>query len=1051
MFRKLFLTAVLSIAAFAGAFSQNAGKVTVTGTVVDETSIPVVGATVMVKGNPAYGGTVTDVDGNFKFDVFKGATLEVSCIGFQTEEKLIGEACTWFVTLKDDSIRLDDVVVVGYGVQAKESIVGAIASVNSSVLENSGTTNINNALAGKVPGLLSYSTNASGAPGENTESLMIRGLSSWNGNAPLVMVDGIERDMSELSPNEIESISVLKDASATAVYGAKGANGVILVTTKTGKKGAPKFHVNAEYSMSSPVMLPEHIDAVTTATMVNTGYQNQGSFGSMYSAQELQKFKDGSDPLRYPDTDFYALMFKNFAPGVNADMSLSGGTDRLKYYLGASYVHEGSILKDLHELKQTNYKSDRITYRLNLDFSLTKSTTLSLKAGGSLKDIQGPVTSASATAPVSSQVMIGYMYRASTISYPAYYPGWATEMYPDPDYPDDHDIRIGGRQGNNVANPYSRLMQAAYIRNETNTNNADLILNQKLDFITEGLSASAKAGLTSYYSVMKERCYMGNPTWDINWESVDQGLDNPWVRSTSSNYVWNLKPYGVESANSAGSVGYVFYLEGALNYKRKFAKAHNVTGLLLYNQRQYNSAASFPKKNQSFVGRITYDYKGKYLFEVNAGITGSEQFAPANRYGFFPSVAVGYYVSKENWWKQSLPWWSTMKVRYSQGKVGSDNTTANWLYYTYWSKVTVGGNTFITEGAAANENARWETAVKRDLGFEFGWMDDSLLLNVDLYNEDRNDILISPIVTMFVANDYKDINAGAVKKHGVEIDLKYRKVFSNSLAMELGGMFGLSENRITYYEDLPYAPRYQKYTGTQYGAMRTGETLVDDKYFNSVDEIHGYPTYTSTWSGNVVPGIYKFLDYDRNGTISTDDTHAVKGSVYAPGVYSFSMGLGYKGLSFSLLGTGTIGKYLAVNGTAMVPFARNELLAHAMQVDYWSPTNHDATTAVPLFSDLMYAWGGGTIMGEGEGYDLGLVDYTWRKSDYFMLKEARLAYKFDLTGHHLRAIKGVTVSLTGNNLFLISPFPDINPTGTSGVAAVYPQMRVVKLGASFDF
>lgn len=1053
MFKKLCLALALAAVAFGSLHAQTSGKITVKGTVVDETSAPVIGAVVVVKGHTELGGAVTGNDGEFSINVPKGVTLEVSCIGYQTETKAFDQSGTWFVTLKDDAIRLDDVVVVGYGVQNKESVVGAIAQVNSAALERSGSTSINNALAGKVSGLLSYSASASGAPGENTESLMIRGLSSWNGNSPLVMVDGIEREMKELSPSEIESISVLKDASATAVYGAKGANGVILVTTKTGKKGAPKFHINAEYNISNPVMLPEHIDAVKTSEMVNVAYRNQGSFGSQYSAEALDAFKTGANPLRYPDTDFYSLMTKSFAQGIDADMSLSGGTDRVRYYMGASYVHEGSILKDLHELGQTNYSSDRITYRLNLDVNLTKTTTLSIKAGGNMTDTQGPITSSDATAPQSSSVIFGYMYRASTIAYPAYYPAWALELYPDPDYPLEHGIRLGNRQGNAVTNPYSLLVDAAYIRNEVNRINTDAILDQKLDFITKGLSASVKAGLSTKYQVTKEKVFVDNPLWDINWTSVDMGLDNPWIRSTTSNYVWNLKPYSVSSSNSAASVAVIFYLEGAINYKRKFNKAHNVTGLLLYNQRQYNSGASFPKRNQSFVARATYDYKSKYLFEANVGVTGSEQFAPANRYGIFPSVALGYFVSKEKWWQKAMPWWSTMKLRYSHGIVGSDNSTANWLYYTYWSKLSVSGaGNYIVEGAAANANARWETATKRDLGIEMGWMDNSLTLNLDFYNEDRNDILVSPIVTMFVSNAYKDINAGAMKKHGVEIELDYRKAFPSGVAFETGAMLGISENRITLYEDLPYAPEYQKYAGTQYGAMRTGETLVDNKYFNSVDELHGYPTYSSSWGGNVTQGVYKFLDYNRDGVITSDDLHAVHGSVYAPGVYSLKFGLGYKGFSFNILGTGTIGKYLPINGEAMVPFGRSELVVHRYQTDYWTPYNKDATAPTPMFSDLMYSWGGGTIVGStSNGYDLGLVDYTWRRSDYFMVKEARLSYTFDFQKNRTTAVKGLTVSLSGNNLLLISKIKDMNPTATKATNAAYPQMRMIKLGASFDF
>ena len=1054
MLRKCLLAVSLICGLLWSASAQT--KVTVTGTVVDEDALPMPGVVIVVKNNPAGGHAITGVDGHFTISVAKGSTLVASYMGYITQEKAFETAGDWFVTLSEDTTQLEEVVVVGYGVQKKESVVGAITQVNATQLANSGTTSVNNALSGKVPGLLSYSTNASGAPGENNESLMIRGLSSWNGNSPLVMVDGVERVMSELSPSEIASISVLKDASATAVYGAKGANGVILVTTKTGTKGAPKLHVNAEYSMSNPVIMPEHVDAYTTATMANVAYRNQGSFSSQFSDSALNAFKTGSDPLRYPDVNFHDLLMKDFAPGFNADVSFSGGTDKLRYYLGLGYVHEGSIVKDIHEFGETNWSSDRINWRLNLDFNITKTTLLSLKAGGNIKDVQGPLTNDSDKL-ISSKVVFGYMYKASTIVYPAFYPEWALDAYPDPDYPDEYGIRISDNQGHSIQNPYSFFMNAAYIRNEENRLNTDLILKQDLDFVTKGLSAQFKVGISSMYDVIKERAYLSNPKWNINWNGVDVGLDNPWIRSTSSEYVWNLKPYSVGVNNTAKDNKTIFYLEGSVNYARKFAKAHNVTGLLLYSQRQYNKGKDFPKRNQSLVGRVTYDYKGRYLIEVNASITGSEQFSPSNRYGFFPSVAVGYNMSKEPWWRKALPWWSTMKVRYSHGVVGSDNSTANWLYLTYWNKKSVAGGNAITEGAAPNENARWETAVKRDLGFEMGWLDDRLTLSVDLYSEDRRDILTSPIVTPFVAVSYKDINSGAIKKHGIEADIRYKHVFPNSLAMEIGGIFGISENRITFYEDLPYAQEYQKKTGTQYGAMLKGESLVDDRYFNTVDEIHGYPTYSSNWSQNVVPGVYKFLDYDRNGVIDQNDLHAVKGSVYAPGLYSISFGMGYKGFSFNLLGTGTIGKYITYNAEAMVPFVMEELSVHKSQIDYWTPENRDATAPVPLFSQSMYSWGGGSVEPVSEdvtdvpGYSLGLDGYTWRRSDYFMLKEARISYRFDFTKRRKSIFNGLTLSLIGNNLFLVSPIKDMNPTATSGTTAVYPQMRTLKIGLSMDF
>lgn len=376
--------------------------------------------------------------------------------------------------------------------------------------------------------------------------------------------------------------------------------------------------------------------------------------------------------------------------------------------------------------------------------------------------------------------------------------------------------------------------------------------------------------------------------------------------------------------------------------------------MALYNQRQLNSDASFPKRNQSFVGRVTYDFKGKYLFEANLGITGSEQFSKKYRYGVFPSGAVGYIVSKEKFWKNAMPWWSTMKLRYSNGVVGSDASKANWLYYSSWTKNNKG---YVIEDAAPNETARWETARKQDFGIEMGWLDNKLTLNVDLYDEKRSDMLMAPVVTPFVGVNYKSVNAGALKKHGFEVEFNWTDKTSSGFTYNVGGMFGLSENRITQYGDAPYAPEYQKYVNTPLESARTGNTLVDDKFFGSIDEIHGYPIYASEWT-NVAPGGYKFLDYVPDGSISQQDLHVLKGSTYAPGIYSFNFGCSYKGLSFKVLCTGTIGKYINYRRASIIPFYGGDAIVHTSHLNYWTPTNRDADVPALSLSDEMYSWGG---------------------------------------------------------------------------------------------
>lgn len=1021
----------------ASAQNRSASKtVKIKGSVIDEDSKPVPGVAVLVKGHPEFGGTMTDEKGGFVFNVPSDATVQFSCIGYKPVEMSVARNLDWLITMVEESVALEGTVVVGYGVQRKESVVGAITQVKAEDLEKTGTTDITSALAGKVSGLLVYSQN--GAPGQSDATLILRGLSSWNGNNPLVMVDGIERSMNMLSPTDIASISVLKDASATAVYGAKGANGVILVTTKTGSKGAPKFSVNVEQGLNSPMWTPDHVEAGTVTRMANIAYKNTQSFGSQFSDEVIKKYEDQSDPIRYPDVHWYDLLQKQFATSTNADFSVSGGSDRVRYYLGVSYVHEGSIIKEIYP--GTNFASDRINYRMNLDWDVTKSTLLSFKVGGVTNMVKNLASHS------GSSWLFSTIYQSPTITFPAYYPADVLKQYPDPNYPDADSDRVGANQGSKYENPYSALSDPDYVKNVNYRLFTDLILTQKLDFITVGLSATAKFGMTSAYARVSQEASTNFAKWNINWEAYDAGNTDIWeIQDNKSNYVWNDKPFSITQNNSPSGVSFITYLEGSLNYSRKFSRKHNVSALALYNQRQYNSGASFPKRTQSFVGRVTYDYKGKYLFESNIGVTGSEQFSPDYRYGVFPSAAVGYIVSKEKFWKRAMPWWSTMKIRYSNGWVGSDASGSNWLYYSSW-KQTRG---YYQEEAAANVTARWETAHKQDLGFEMGFLKNKLTVNVDLYDEKRNDMLMPPVVTAFVGVAYKDVNAGALKKHGFEVEANWRNTTSGGFTYSFGGMIGLSENRITKYGDAPYAPEYQKYAGTPLQSARTGDQLIDDKFFGSIDEIHGYPNYATEWT-NVVPGVYKFLDYVPDGKISQQDLHVLRGSTYAPGVYSFNVGGTYKGLTFKVLCTGTMGKYINYKRVNIVPFYAGAYVIHDSHLNYWTPTNRDSDIPALSFSDEMYAWGGGTST--YPGYNLAIPDFTWKRSDYMTVKEVMVQYRF--SGPNIKRILGVkhlAVGLVCNNLWTFSNIKDTDPQRLTTAANSYPTMRMLKLNVNLAF
>lgn len=1034
--RKLiiFVTAFLLLLVPAGAQE----RVTVSGLIVDEAGLPVPGAAVTVKGNPSLGGAVSDNGGQYSVTVPSGSVLEVSCIGFAAQEKRFTQSGVWNISLEPDSEILDDVVVVGYGTQKKESVVGAISQIGSEAIEKAGTPNITNAIAGKLSGVVTFQGN--GQPGNDDATIFVRGLSSWNGSSPLVMVDGVERSFSSLNPDEVKTISVLKDAAATAVFGARGANGVIMVTTKTGSKGAPKMHLSANYGISIPEELPQYVPAATVLNMANVALKNERSFGSVYSEEEIEKYRSGVNPARYPDNNWFGMLLNKFSQNFNATYSISGGTDRVRYYVSVGYNTDGSIVKRINNWQNTDFRYHKINYRANLDINLTKSTLLAVKVGG-MTDIEQHPDGTSVAALFTA------MYAASPCMFPAYYPKEVMYDVPDWEWPGLWEDRLAQSEGISFAkNPYTLLAQGNYTQTTRNRLNTDLTLTQNLDFITKGLSAKGMVSLTSIFSRYSQKGEQNLPVYRIDWDAYDDGGQNPWLSTEKGNDVYVQPPYSVSIDNTARSTSMVLYWEASLNYARKFAKKHNVTALALMNQRQSLSGASFPHRQQAFVSRVTYDYMGKYLFEANIGITGSEQFAPKNRYGVFPSGAVGYFISKEKFWQKAMPWWSTMKIRYSDGIVGSDEASANWLYYSSYTKNDK--KTIILEDRAANETARWETAHKRDIGIEMGFLKDMLTFSVDLFDEQRKDMLVTPTESPLSGVLSKDVNTGRMKKHGIDIEGKWRMTTPRGFYYEAGFMLGLNENRILSYEEPVNTPVYQKYAGTSYQAARTGMDLIDDRYFATVDELHGYPNALGEVSG-LYPGIFKMLDYNVDGSINAVDMHAIRGIAYPPMIGSFNLGFGYKGLTLNILFYGTHGKYINFNRGFWKEFIKQDLTVHTAQLDFWRPDNPDAAHPTLSFDDKLYSILGGS---SNDTYDMLIEGQSWRKSDYLTLKEVYLSYKFD--GNKIRQVfglRGLSITLTGNNLFTITDLIEGNPQRTFVSSSYYPIMRTVRLGVKLDF
>ena len=1038
----LLLFAVTAEPAAAG--EQDSGKqqptIQAKGRVVDTNGIAIAGAAVTVKGGSA-GGTISDAQGAFTLRVRKGDVLHVSFLGFQAREIAVTDASPLTIRLAEETHQVEDVVVVGYGVQKKESVLGAISQVNNEQLVNSGTTNITNAIAGKLSGVTTIQTG--GQPGNNDANIFIRGVSSWNGSTPLVLVDGVERSFADIDPNEVASLSVLKDASATAVFGAKGANGVIIVTTRTGSTGKPKMNISLSYGLDFPTMIPDHIGSAQTAELLNVALKNAQSYGSMIPRSEIEEYARPSsriNSIRYPDNDWFDIAMRRSAQTINANYNVSGGSQRVKYFHSLGYSHEGSIFKDFSEWSNANFRYDRINYRSNLDFDVTRSTKLSVKVGGVLGIKDTPTDKT-----VSG--MFNMMYSASPMMYPAYYPAWVLEEIPDTDYPDASGGRLSSPRTAYFGNIRTSLSTGEFEQTTDNKLYTDINFEQKLDFITKGLSVKANVSLSTYYSRISQTATNSNPTFYIDWNRYDAGDGNPWIYSAASEHVYENTPYAVTRGAMQNNYYVTFYWEGALNYNRTFGD-HTVTALALFNQRENVKGTAFPYHSQGVVGRVTYDYKHKYLFECNLGYTGSEQFSPENRYGFFPSVAIGWVPSQERFWKEAMPWWSKMKIRYSDGLVGSDSGS-RWLYFSDYVK---GGDSYIYEGAAANAVAQWEEARKRDLGIEMGWLNNRLTLNLDLFDEKRTNMLVKPNVTMLVGTSYKEVNRGSMKKHGIDIELGWADKTPTGFGYNLTAMVSLNENRITNYEDAPYAPEYQKTAGKPYKGQTDGVSIVDSGYFESIDDIHNYPAYTTDWNF-VNVGAYKYLDYSADGRLSVEDLHAIAGSQYPPVVCSFRAGFDYKGFEFSMLWYANLGKWVEYNKSWEIEFNKGDYRITHSQLDYWRPDNRDANHATLVYGGTsghpMYMWAGGS--GDA-GAKMMLEGRTWRKADYLSLREVYLAYTFNAKRLRQKVgFRSLSLYLTANNLLTFTPLIEGDPASTTFTTGFYPQMTSLKLGVKIGF
>ncbi|MFB9057867.1 SusC/RagA family TonB-linked outer membrane protein [Mariniflexile ostreae] len=1003
----------------------------ISGIVTDEAKIPLSGVNIIIKGSST--GAVTDFDGNFAIKAKSGSILNFSYLGFNDVELTVSSQVTLNITMKGNTSELDEIVVIGYGTQKKESILGAINQIKGEEILETGSSNITNALNGLTPGLNIVQN--SGQPGDDSGDIFIRGNSN-----PLILVDGVEivGGFSNIDPRDIESISTLKDGAATAVYGIRGANGVIIITTKRGKTGKPVVSFSSEFSVKLLPEGPNVLDAYTAQSALNVGVLNDQAYGSGYTSEaDLTHWRDGDLPYMYPDVNWAETVTKDYATSFNQTVSLRGGNEFVKYYASAGYLQEGDIAKteQLYEY-DPKFKFSRYSFRANLDFSLTKTTKLKTSISSRLEDTNEPGNGNN----LSSAFLA--LYTLAPGSVVPYYPASVMEQYPDPLYPGVAEGRFGAGP-----NTYAALNRAGSANSINNVFSIDFELEQELDFITKGLSFTGKYNYISNYQSKSGISYDGSLYSQQDTFTLKR--DGTWDSSEGVDYERPL--YYILGSESINNNQEISYKRAQLNYERSFGN-HNVTGLALFSRNKRITNVSFPFFNEDYVGRFTYDYDTRYFFELSGSYNGDETFAEGHRFKFFPSAAVGINLAKENFVKNTFPVLNNFKLRYSYGETGSKAGIGNnrWQYISYFDYAVTAAErrlgsrfffgefiddtlTILNQSQIGNTDLTWATVTKQNIGVDFGLFKSKISGLVEFFKENRDNLITRPSgdVSAMLGLDtqYPYANLDATESHGYEFSLTYKNKTQGGLNYSVTGFYGFNENRvIKSAADGPGTPEYTAVKGKPIGAS---SLLQADGYFQNIDEIVNYPII----SGNPGLGDYRYIDYNANGTVigsATEDQIRFDLPDAPRHSYSFMLGASYKGWSISALINGIKGHKGLINADLAYALPSGAASGRYVQLDYWTPTNTNAKyPALHALTDPNVSANTARVI----------------SLDYIKLRSMNVGYNFDMSNN--KTISDLKIYINGNNLFTISDIDYGDPEGNTPGA--YPLLRRVNLGLNLSF
>ena len=1032
-------------------------QITVTGNVTDGAADPLIGASVIVKGNASLG-TVTDFDGNFQLKVPSESTvLVISYVGMSTKEIKVGKQRSFKVTLQDDT-QLQEVVVVGFGQQKKASVVGAITQTTGEVLERAaGIGSVGAALTGNLPGVATIAS--TGQPGEEDPQIYIRGAAAWNQDAqPLILVDGVKREIKSVDITSVATISVLKDASATAVYGVEGANGVILITTKRGQEGKAKIDFGFNATLKTVSKLPRKYDSYDGYMYRNQAIENELAIGgdaswAYYRPQTfINNFRnqdytvrpnydangnylgDYSQFERYPNIDWQDEMFKSTAFSYNTNLNISGGTKAVKYFVSFDYQNEGDMTRiwDNRQGYEGGYAYNRLNVRSNLDFQITKTTQFKVNLAGSNAQQKTPRYYYGNDGTFFQQQNWAGAYGMPPNVFPVLFSDHSWGYYP---------------LVSNMANSPMNVAMSGYELKTITRIFTDFALEQDLGFITKGLIARGTISWDNQFNEGSRGIDQngGNHASKRMYMLPEDGIvhrENPIYTNTGFDFYekvdWNTQAGSVNYTNRATEMSLQLF------WGRQFGK-HNVTVMGNWKRRIQAGNAELENRREDWVFRTTYDYNSKYFAEFNGAYNGSQKFSPDNRFAFFCSGAAGWMLSEEPFMKKlkEKRIVDMFKIRGSIGEIGDDNAGARWAYMTQWAVINK-ANMLITSGDSpyqgykesviAAPDLKWATVLKKNLGFDYAFLGGMFAGSFDWFRDDRKDIFVSggnrSVPAYYGAWTVPDINKGEIKNSGFEFELRFNKVLKNGMRFWANCNYTYAHNEIKLKDDPRLLPSYRRAQGYSQGQYTS---FIDNGFINTYDELYSTPKREKD-DTQVMIGDHYIVDFNADGVVDETYDQAPYGYTGNPEhTYNATIGWEWKGWSWFAQFYGVTG---VTRDVGLASF-NNKLLTVYDNGDWWNPLSADGDVVVPRFTTQV-AYNDGT-------------QYLYDGS-YFRLKNVEVAYTWTKGWIKKLGFSSLKIYLNGNNIFMITKMPDDREGNGnfSGGGGAYPTVRRFNLGVKLS-